>query len=96
MSKYTVNLHLTQQRFQMSVHHYVLLFTIFIIVVTQKLVLQQSKNVTAVYGTLSPPPSIQFSLNNTKLSVLEPLNTVLKSLMRIQILDPHCKNGSGY
>ena len=35
----------------------------FVIVVTQKLVLQQSKNVTAKYTeTLSPPPSIQFSL----------------------------------
>ena len=42
---------------------FVLLFTSFIIVVTQKLVLQQSKNVTAKYTeTLSPPPSIQFSL----------------------------------
>ena len=40
-----------------------LLFTIFIIVVTQKLVLQQSKNVTAkCTETLSPPPCIQFSL----------------------------------
>ena len=35
----------------------------FVIVVTQKLVLQQSKNVTAkCTETLSPPPSIQFSL----------------------------------
>ena len=42
---------------------FVLLFTIFIIVVTQKLVLQQSKNVTAkCTETLSHPPSIQFSL----------------------------------
>ena len=42
---------------------FVLLFTIFIIVVTQKLVLQQSKNVTAKCPeTLSPPPSTQFSL----------------------------------
>ena len=42
---------------------FVLLFTIFIIVVTQKLVLQQSKNVTAkCTETLSPPPSIQISL----------------------------------
>ena len=41
----------------------VLLFTIFIIEVTQKLVLQQSKNVTEkCTETLSPPPSIQFSL----------------------------------
>ena len=41
---------------------FVLLFTIFIIVVTQKLVLQQSKNVTAkCTETLSPLPSIQFS-----------------------------------
>ena len=43
---------------------FVLLFTIFIIVVTQKLVLQPSKNV-AVKCTepQSPPHSIQFSLN---------------------------------
>ena len=38
----------------------------FVIVVTQKLVLQQSKNVTAkCTETLSPPPSIQFSLRIT-------------------------------
>jgi len=37
--------------------------TVFVIVVTQKLVLQQSKNVTAkCTETLSPPPAIQFSL----------------------------------
>ena len=42
---------------------FVLLFTILIIVVTQKLVLQQSKNVTAKFTeTLSPPPSIQYLL----------------------------------
>ena len=42
---------------------FVLLFTIFNIVVTQKLVFQQSKNVTAkCTETLSPPTSIQFSL----------------------------------
>ena len=44
---------------------FVLLFTIFIIV-TQKLVLQQSKNVTAKCTeteTLSPPPSIQYLLD---------------------------------
>ena len=42
---------------------FVLLFTTFIIVVTQKLVLQQSKNVTAkCTETLLPPPCIQFSL----------------------------------
>ena len=41
----------------------VLLFTIFNIVVTQKLVFQQSKNVRAkCTETLSPPTSIQFSL----------------------------------
>ena len=35
----------------------------FIVVVTQKLVLQQSKNVTTkCTETISPPPSIQFSL----------------------------------
>ena len=37
----------------------------FVIVVTQKLVLQQSKNVTAkCTETLSPPPSIQYLLGN--------------------------------
>ena len=42
---------------------FVLLFTIFIIVVTQKLLLQQSKNVTAkCTENLSPPPSILYSL----------------------------------
>ena len=42
---------------------FVLLFTIFIIVFTQNLVLQQSKNVIAkCTETLSPPPSFQFSL----------------------------------
>ena len=42
---------------------FVLLFAIFIIVVTQKPVLQQSKNATAkCTETISPPPSIQFSL----------------------------------
>ena len=46
---------------------FVLLFTIFIIVVTQKLVLQQSKNVTAkCTKTLSPPPSIQYLLGSDK------------------------------
>ena len=36
----------------------------FVIVVTQKLVLQQSKNVTAkCTETQSPPPTIQFSLS---------------------------------
>ena len=41
----------------------VLMFTIFIIVVTQKLVLLQSKNVTAkCTEPLSPPPSIQYHL----------------------------------
>jgi len=48
---------------------FVLLFTIFIIVVTQKekLVLQLSKNVTAkCTETQSLPPSIQFSLYGTK------------------------------
>ena len=46
---------------------FVLLFTIFIIVVTQKLVLQPSKNVTAkCTETLSPPPCIQFSLDTWK------------------------------
>ena len=45
---------------------FVLLSTIFIIVVTQKLVLLQSKNVTAkCTETLSPLSSIQFSLVST-------------------------------
>ena len=39
----------------------------FAIVVTQKLVLQQSKNVTAkCMKTLSPPPSIQYLLGSDK------------------------------
>ena len=39
----------------------------FVVVVTQKLVLQQSKNVTAkCTETLSPPPPIQFSLGAPK------------------------------
>jgi len=43
----------------------VLMFTSFIIVVTQKLVLRQSKNVTAkCTETLSPPP-FQFSSSPT-------------------------------
>ena len=46
---------------------FVLLFTIFIIVVTQKLVLQRSKNVTAkCTENLSPPLCILFSLEKTK------------------------------
>ena len=50
---------------------FVLLFRIFIIVVTQKLVLQQSKNVTAkCTETLLPPPSIQFSLFVHKMHAL--------------------------
>jgi len=57
-----VNLHLTPEMPDICLS-FVLLFTIFIIVVTQKLVLQQSKNATAkCTETLSPPPSIQFSL----------------------------------
>ena len=43
---------------------FVLLFTIFIIIVEQNLNLQQSKNVTAkCTETQSPPSSIQFSLH---------------------------------
>jgi len=42
------------------------LFTIFIIVVTQKLVLQQSKNVIAkCTETLLPPPYIQYLLDTS-------------------------------
>ena len=41
--------------------------TAFVIVVTQKLVFQRSKNVTVkCTETLSPPPSIQYLLGNTK------------------------------
>ena len=48
---------------------FVLLFTICIIVVTQKLVLQQSKNVTAkCTETLSPPPSIQYFLGGKNIT----------------------------
>jgi len=61
-----VNLYLTPEMPDVCLS-FVLLFTIFIIVVTQKLVLQQYKNVRAKYTeTLSPPPSIQFSLILTK------------------------------
>ena len=60
---------------------FVLLFTIFIIVVTQKLVLQRSKNVTAkCTENLSPPPCILYSLlitNETK-SLLRPKFQFLK------------------
>ena len=53
----------------------------FVIVVTQKLVLQQSKNVTAkCTETLSPPLSIQFSLN--LLVSVENDGMKLKLLMR--------------
>ena len=46
---------------------FVLLFTIFIIVVAQKLVLQQSKNVTAkCTEPLSPPPSIQYLIGGAQ------------------------------
>ena len=45
----------------------------FVIVFTQKLVLQQSKNVTAKYTeTLFPPPCIQFSLKKTKDKIASP------------------------
>ena len=49
---------------------FVLLFTIFIIVVTQILVLKQSNNATAkCTETLSPPPSIQYLLSSYKKSM---------------------------
>ena len=55
---------------------FVLLFTIFIIVVTKKLILQQSKKLTAkCTETQSPPPSIQLSLKYSKL-----LKTEVKKL----------------
>ena len=63
MRQYTVNLHLTPEMRQMSVYHLCYCLQSIIIVVTQKLVLQQSKNFRAKSTeTLSPPPSIQFSL----------------------------------
>ena len=52
MSQYTVNLHLTPEMPDVCLS-FVLLFTIFIIVVTQKLVLQQSKNVYGNHIALS-------------------------------------------
>ena len=55
---------------------FVLLFTILIIVVAQKLVLQQSKNVTAkCTETQSLPPSIQFSLYGTKQILVQQMTT---------------------
>ena len=57
-----MNLHLTPEMPFVCLS-LVLLFTIFVIVVTQKLVVQQSKNVTAkCMETLLPPPSIQYLL----------------------------------
>ena len=49
---------------------FVLLFTIFIIFATQKLVLQQPKNITAkCTETLSPPPYIQYLLGHTHIRI---------------------------
>ena len=57
-----MNLHLTPEMPDVCLS-LVLLFTIFMIVVTQKLVLQQSKNVTAKCTEyLSPPPCILYLL----------------------------------
>ena len=48
----------------------------FIIVVTEKLVLQQSKSVTAkCTETLSPPPSIQYLLGEDQVKVSNRKNT---------------------
>ena len=63
---------------------FVLLFTIFIIVVTQKLVLQESKNVTAkCTETLLPPPCIQFSLKIIKVKREDKNDDDLNSLFLI-------------
>ena len=65
---------------------FVLLFTIFIIVVTQKLVLQQSINVTAkCTENLSPPPCILYLLGVwCILSQTEPIfySSILHTLER--------------
>ena len=65
---------------------FVLLFTIFIIVVTQKPVLQQPKYVTAKFmETLLPTPCIQFSLIYTNCGTLfdchNPLTNTVSSVI---------------
>ena len=63
MSQYTVNLHITRQRCQMSVYHLCYCLQSLLLLLRIKLVLQQSKNVTAkCTETQSPTPSIQFFL----------------------------------
>ena len=58
---------------------FVLLFTIFIFVVTQKLVLHQSKNVTAkCTENLSPPPCILYLLELYTVSHAEVVITRVK------------------
>ena len=67
MSQYTVNLHLMPEMPDVCLS-FVLLFTI-IIVVTQKPVLQQSKNVTdKCTETLSPPPLLLILYITTQFS----------------------------
>ena len=63
----------------------------FIIVVTQKLVLQQSKNVTAkCTETLSPPPSIQYLLDTVYI-IHVTLNTVrIIHVHTAHIINVHC------
>ena len=61
-----MNLHLTPEMPDVCLS-FVLLFKIFIIVVTLKLVLQQSKNVTAkCIENLSPSPCILYLLGEKK------------------------------
>ena len=77
---------------------FVLLFTIFITVVTQKLVLQQSKNVTAkCTETLSPPPSIQYLLDriillftlktNRTAKITNPYGVVVGGVAALMVLE---------
>ena len=69
----------------------------FIIVVTQKLVLQQSKNVTAkCTETLSPPPSIQYLLDTVYI-IHVTLNTVrIIHVHAVHIINVHCIVYSAY
>ena len=65
---------------------FVLLFTIFIIVVMQKLVLQRSKNVTAkCMENLLPPPCILYllELDLTKNSITSPVQWPLHFLIKL-------------
>ena len=67
MSQCTVNLHLTPDMRQMSVYHLCYCLQSLLSLLRQKLVLKQSKSVTAkCTETLLPPPCIQFSLLELK------------------------------